>query len=137
MTIFVDNDVILDVLLERKDFRYSQTLLSLIEKKQVVAFTSPLIFTNSFYVVSKIKSKKAAWSALQKIRLLFKVTTVSQKSIDQALASSFTDFEDAVQYYAALNKNVDFLVTRNKKDYESAEIAVVNPQEFLAILDLS
>lgn len=136
MNIFVDNDVILDVLLERKNFEYSRQLLSSIEKKQVKAFTSPLIFTNSFYVITRLKDKRQAWMALQKIRLLVTVSHVTEEIVDMALASGFSDFEDAVQYYTALHQKVDYLVTWNKKDYNTAKIPIVSPQECLAMIDL-
>lgn len=136
MTVFVDNDVILDVLLKRKNFEHSKLLLSSIEDKQVKAYTSPLIFTNSFYIISKLNDKKKAWSAIKKIRLLFKVVKVTEGVVDLALASDFIDFEDAVQYYAALAQKVDYLITRNKKHYINTKIPVVTPQEYLAITDL-
>src|SRR3972149_8549204 len=132
MKVFVDNDVILDVLLERKGFEYSRNLLTYVEHKQVEAYNSPIIFSNSFYIISKLRNKKKAWSALKKIRLLFSVSKVTEKVIDLALASNFSDFEDAVQYYAALEQKVDYLVTRNKKDYVAPQIPVITPQEFIA-----
>lgn len=134
MKIFVDNDVILDVLLERKNFEYSLRLLSSIEEKQVKAFTSPLIFTNSFSIITRLKDKKRAWTALKKIRLLVSVSQVTEEIIDKALASGFSDFEDAVQYYTALQQKVDHLVTRNKKDYTSAHMSIISPQECLALI---
>jgi len=137
MKVFVDNDVILDVLLERKGFEYSRNLLTYVEQKQVEAYTSPIIFSNSFYIISKLRNKKKAWSALKKIRLLFSVSKVTEKVIDLALASDFSDFEDAVQYYAALEQKVDYLVTRNKKDYVAPQIPVITPQEFIAVVELS
>ncbi len=135
MKIFVDSDVILDVLLERTRFEFSKELLSHIEEKRFIAVTSPIVFTNSFYIISKLKNEKKAWISLQKLRLIFSLTKISQKNIDKALASEFDDFEDAVQYYAALEEKVDFLVTRNKKDYNSAsELPIMSPEEFLGQL---
>ena len=137
MKIFIDNDVILDVILERKDFEYSRELLTQVEQKQVKAYTSPIIFTNSYYIISKLRNKKKAWSALKKIRLLFSVSPINQKVIDLALASDFSDFEDAVQYYAALEQKVEYIVTRNKKDYIAAQIPAVTPQEYIAVVKFS
>lgn len=137
MKVFVDNDVILDVILERTGFEYSRELLTHIEAKQIEAYTSPLIFTNSFYIINKLKNKRIAWSGLKKIRLLFKVSLVDQKIIDLALASDFVDFEDAVQYYTALNQKVEYFITRNKKHYIDTQIPVVSPQECLAVLKVS
>lgn len=137
MKIFVDNNIILDVLLERKNFKYSQELLVHTEQKQIEAYTSPIIFTNSFYIISKLEDKKRAWSALKKIRLLFKISKITEKIIDLALASEFSDFEDAVQYYVALEQKAEYLITRNKKDYIGKQLPIVTPQEYIAIAGLS
>lgn len=133
MRVFVDNDVILDVLLKRTDFEYSQKLLSLIESHKINAYTSPIIFTNSFYIISKLKGRKTAWIALKKLRLLFEVSKVTEKVIDLALASDFMDFEDAVQYYTALEQKSDCLITRNKKDFSNAQIPVFTPEEYIGL----
>ena len=60
-----------------------------------------------------------------------KVTTIGEKEIDDALASAFDDYEDALQYYSALNKKVDVIVTRNKKDFAHSKLPVLSPDEFL------
>src|SRR3990167_4287183 len=134
MNVFVDNDVILDLLVERKDFAYCAKVLENIEKGNLTGFTSPIIFTNTFFLISKAKNKDLAWNALRKLRLLFKITRINQNIVDQALASGFKDFEDALQYYSAIDSKVKYLITRNKSDYTGEEVIVVSPQEFLAIL---
>ena len=135
MKIFVDNDVILDVLLKRESFEYSRELLTLIEQKQVKAFTSPIIFTNSFYIITKVRNKSKAWAALKKIRLLLNVSNVTEKIVDLALASDFLDFEDAIQYYAALEQKVDYIVTRNKKHFISKQVPIITPAEYIALIN--
>jgi len=45
------------------------------------------------------------------------------------------DFEDAIQYYSALEVKSDYLITRNKKDYPTKLIKIVTPDEFLALLN--
>lgn len=134
MKIFIDNDIILDILLERTEYAYSAKVLEYIEKGVVRGFTSPIIFTNTFYIVSKAKDKKNAWDALRKLRILFRITRLNEKTIDKALASGFTDFEDAIQYYSALEAKLDYLVTRNKNDYRGKEVKIVSPKEIIAIL---
>ena len=135
MKIFVDNDVILDVLLKRESFEYSRELLTLIEQKQVKAFTSPIIFTNSFYIITKVRNKSKAWAALKKIRLLLNASNVTEKIVDLALASDFLDFEDAIQYYAALEQKVDYIVTRNKKHFISKQVPIITPAEYIALIN--
>ena len=135
MKVFVDNDVILDVLLERSQYLYSSKILEYIEKKKVTGFTSPIIFTNTFFLVTKAINKQTAWEALKRLRLLFNITKVDQKTVDLALNSRFTDFEDAIQYYSALSQKADFLITRNKTDYILHQIPIISPKEAIAIIE--
>ena len=44
------------------------------------------------------------------------------------------DFEDSVQYYAALRAGVDYIVSRNVRDYPFDDIPVVTPQDFFSIM---
>ena len=47
--------------------------------------------------------------------------------------SSFRDFEDAVQYYSAVQAKSECLITRNKSDFKVDALPVLTPEEFLAI----
>src|SRR3990167_4557722 len=135
MNVFVDNDVILDLLLERKDFAYCAKVLENIEKGNLTGFTSPIIFTNTFFLISKAKNKDLAWKALRKLRLLFKIIRINEDIVDQALASGFKNFEDALQYYCAIDSKVKYLVTRNKPDYIGEEVIIISPQELIALIE--
>jgi hypothetical protein len=49
------------------------------------------------------------------------------------LNSSIKDFEDSIQYFSAKSKKINFIITRNKKDYPDGEIKPLSPREFLTI----
>ncbi len=132
--IFIDSDIILDVFAKRGRFYHpSAKLLSHAEMKRVSGVTTPLVFANVYYVLRRMKSKAFALQSLRKLRIIINVLSLDQKHIDQALNSAFTDFEDALQYYAAMSKKLDYIVTRNKKDYKHSSITVCTPEEYLAI----
>ena len=68
--LFIDTDVILDVLLNRKQHSlYSQKILSLIETNKVEGYTSALIMANIYYIIRKIESHNKAIKAIEKIEL--------------------------------------------------------------------
>jgi len=56
---------------------------------------------------------------------------VDQDSIEQALNLDNPDFEDAIQMLAAVQCKLDFLITRNIKDYQPALLPEMAPVEFL------
>ena len=55
----------------------------------------------------------------------------SENIIDKALNSDFTDFEDAIQYYTALEHDFKIILTRNVRDYNKSSVIVQTPEEFL------
>ena len=56
--------------------------------------------------------------------------------IEQALCSSFKDFEDAVQYFCAIENGIDIIISRNTKDYKDTKIPVYTPAQFLESLEV-
>jgi predicted nucleic acid-binding protein len=47
------------------------------------------------------------------------------------LSSDFNDFEDAIQYYTALENNINTIITRNKKDFKTSKLPVLTAKEYL------
>lgn len=129
---FVDTDVVIDLLrLRQPHFHFSALLFTFAEIGKLKLYTTPTVMVNTFYVLRKQIGNEAAKSALRKLRLLIHVIDSSEKVMDQALNSSFNDFEDAVQYYTALNNNIPIILTRNLKDYKNAKVLVQSPEMFL------
>ena len=129
---FVDTDVIIDLLANRQPhFHFSAVLFTLAEMNKFELFTTPTVIVNTFYLLRKQLGNEAAKNALRKLRLIIHVIDSSGKVIDQALNSSFSDFEDAVQYYTALNSNISAILTRNIKDYKNSNLLVQTPEIFL------
>lgn len=133
-SIFIDTDIILDLIQKREPY-YNDAirLFSLVEEKQVVGYVSPLIFANLYYILRKTDSKLFAIQTLVRLKALVRVITLDEKIIELALSSGFKDFEDAIQYYAALRVKLKYLITRNKADYKEPGIIVCTAREFLSI----
>lgn len=132
--IFLDTDVALDHLADRQPFaEYAHRLLALAESGELTICASSLSFSNLYYILRKLKGHDEALALLRKLKLLVRVSAVSEAEIQSALASNFKDFEDAIQHFAAkMEGDVSVIVTRNKTDYSASEIAVLSPDEFLA-----
>lgn len=70
---------------------------------------------------------------LKQLKVLVKVVGIDEKIINLALSDdSFRNFEDALQYFAAMGADVHVLLTRNKKDFKNANILILSAREFLA-----
>ncbi len=130
--VFVDTDVILDLLARRiPHFHFSALLFTLAEMKKLELYTSPLILTNTFYILRKQLGNEAAKNSLRKLRILLNIIDSSESVVDKALNSDFSDFEDAIQYYTALDHGISVIVTRNLRDYKNASLIVQTPETFL------
>ena len=132
--IFLDTDVALDHLADRQPFaEFAHRLFALAETGDLTICVSSLSFSNLYYILQKLKGHADALALLGKLKLLVRVSAVSEPEIQSALASSFKDFEDAIQHFAAKAEGgVSVIVTRNKEDYSASEIPVLSPDEFLA-----
>ena len=130
--VFVDTDVILDLLAERIPFfHFSAVLFTFAEMKKLELYTSPLVLANTFYILRKQLGNNEARNALRKLRILLHVVDSSESIIDKALNSDFADFEDAIQYYTALEHEITVILTRNLRDYKNASVIVQTPEAFL------
>lgn len=130
--LFIDTDIILDILAKREPFYNSAAqLFILIDEEKIEAFTTPVVFSNLFYILSKFKTRKFAHSSLRKLRLLLKIIQVDEKVVDLALNSEFKDFEDAIQFYSAKLHELDFIITRNVKDFVSKDLPVMTAEDYI------
>ena len=135
MKLFLDANVVLDLILKRQPFFDTiAEIVTIAENKYFTLCLSSVTFVNVNYIACKFTDKKNVSESLKKLRILLDVLTVSATEIDKALYSYFNDFEDAVQHYCALKNNCDYIITRDSKDFKNSEIPVMTPTEFLATL---
>jgi predicted nucleic acid-binding protein len=133
-TVFVDTDVILDLLARRDPFyRHAARLFSQAERNTLNVCVSSLSFANLFYILRKETSGRRAVEILKLFREVVTVVPVDGAVISAALNAGFADFEDAVQYHAALAASVPVLITRNARHYRKSVITVCTPEEYLAL----
>lgn len=132
--VFIDSDIVLDLLCKRDPFyEYAAQIFTLSDMKHIELFTTALVFANVYYILRKTLGIEKAKELLRKLRLLIHIVPIEEKIIDLALNSTFSDVEDALQYFTAREHGIGMLVTRNIRDYKERDILVQSPQEFLAM----
>ncbi|MFZ1289582.1 MAG: PIN domain-containing protein [Melioribacteraceae bacterium] len=130
--VFVDSDIILDLLAKREpNYIFAAKLFTLFDQQKVIGYTSPIVFTNLHYLLKKNTSNLSALKSLRKLKTLINILPVDERVIEQSLNSDFTDFEDAIQYFTAVNNGINILLTRNKVDYKKSKISIATADEFL------
>lgn len=133
--IFIDTNIVLDLLAQRDPFYESASkLFSLADKNQIILSVSSLTVANTNYILTRLRSANEAKEILRRFRVLIDVIPLTDKIIDLSLNdSNFTDFEDGLQYYSAIESNQDMIITRNLKDFKTAKIPVMTADGFLAL----
>lgn len=130
--LFVDSDIVIDLLSARQPhYQFAAELFSLADKNFIKLNVSSLTFSNINYTLSKQLSAEQARKMLIQLKTLVQILSVDDKIIELALKSNFIDFEDAIQYYTALENDLDILLTRNLKDFKKAKIEVMTAEQFL------
>jgi predicted nucleic acid-binding protein len=132
--VLTDVNVCLDLLMDRKPFvEHSGQLFELAENGDIQLCISGLSFDTLFYVMRPAIGAKKSIAKLRLLRKHIKVAEVNTRVVDQALQSGWTDLEDALQYFCAVQNGCNYLVTRNKNDFKSGKesLAVVTPEEFV------
>ncbi|MFW0715826.1 PIN domain-containing protein [Pedobacter sp. N23S346] len=131
--IFLDTNVILDLLAERIPFFDSiAKVATLADQKKLLLMASPLSFTTVEYVLNKFESSESVLNKLRKFKIICKVCEVNEETIEKGLNSRFKDFEDAVQYFTAIQSHCSLIITRNGKDFKHSSIPIMTADEYLS-----
>ena len=129
--LLVDTNIVVDLLTRREDFyREAQDLFTLSDEGKVKLLVSSLTFANTHYLLNRFKNKDEARKILIKFKVLVEVAKLDDKIIELVLASDFTDFEDAIQYYTAVENGVDVIITRNLRDFKTSKLPVLTAKEY-------
>ena len=132
--ILVDTNIVLDLLGKREQFLpEAQVLFSLADRKKVKLHVSSLTFANTYYILTKELKSNDVRKTLRKFKLLVEILSMDDKIIDLSLNSDFKDFEDAIQYYTAIENKLSIILTRNLKDFKLSKLPVMSAKEYLEI----
>ena len=135
MKALIDVNVLVDAVAGRKPFdQIAGQIMLAIERNYVEG----VILTNSLeklhYVMRKIHGKQEARKVIEGTLRIFKVLDVTEMDCRLALLSGRADFEDAVLMESARRNGVEYIVTRNEKDFSDSPVPVISPEEFLKIV---
>jgi len=132
MRLFLDTNVMLDLLGERDPFYISVAkIATLADKRSLQIIVSALSYATISYFLTKYDGLEKTKVKLRKFKVISEICELDELIIEKGLNSEFSDFEDSLQYYSALRTECDIIITRNGKDFKKSEIPVMSPDEFL------
>lgn len=135
--LFLDTNIILDVLTNRETYSTGATkLLDLGEKGVVEIYISALSYSNIYYILRKHYTHKEMITILRDVEMITTTLDVTKSIIRESIHSELKDFEDAIQLNCALsNKKIQAIVTRDSKGFKNNSLSVLTPDEVLSIIE--
>lgn len=134
MRLFLDTNVMLDLLGRREPFfENAARIVSLADKGKANIVVSALSYATTDYFLSKMLGVDKSIELLRKFKTISDIVSLDEIIIEKSLNSGFTDFEDSLQYFSAIQAECRYIITRNVKDFKNAEIPVLTPDDFLAV----
>ncbi|MDR3246811.1 MAG: PIN domain-containing protein [Prevotellaceae bacterium] len=133
MKVLLDTNIILDIALMRRPFcEDAIKIFENINTKTLYGYISATTVTDIFYFLRKEYGKEKALNFLKELIKVIDVIGIDGKIISNALETNWSDFEDAVQAQAALENEIDVIITRNTKDYKLIrQVKILSPSDFL------
>ena len=132
--VFLDTNVLLDVLLHREPFVHdSARVLNRGFKGEIALYSTPLSFSTCMFVARKMLGYANALEALKILEHHINVATMDSTQLHEALYAVAPDFEDMLQYCAALAAGCSHIVTRNEQHFPQSGIIVLSPTDFMQL----
>ena len=133
MKILVDTNIIIDALTSREPFKEDAEQIFLLAANQIEdMYITASSSADIYYLVRKhLHSTEKAKNVMSKLYELFRILDVISADCYEALSSEVNDYEDAVISCCAMRNHIDYIVTRNIKDYEKAKTSAILPKAFI------
>ncbi len=135
MQILIDTNVILDWLMHREPF--SENAKYIMEEAMfgnVEGYLTAHTFSDLFYILRKDIDVSKRKQLLLLLCEYFHIIVENKETIRMALLNErWNDLEDGLQMQCAIEKNLDYIVTRNKKDFSSSKVKAILPEEWIEL----
>ncbi len=132
MKVLIDCDVLIDVGTGRMPHvADSRRVLDWCVRHYGSGFIAWHTIANVYYMLQKGGKSLTARQFIHDLLAFLEVIPSGTSAAKHALALPMADFEDGLQCAAAVQAGVDFIVTRNIRDYAAAPISAILPGDFL------
>lgn len=136
MKILVDTNIIIDALTSREPFRDDAEQIFMFAANRIEdMYITANSATDIYYLVRKhLHSTEQAKSVMSKLYELFYILDVTASDCKEALLTEMGDYEDAVISCCATRNQMDYIVTRNIKDYEKSKVRAILPNQLIKMV---
>ncbi|WP_213521476.1 PIN domain-containing protein [Nonlabens sp.] len=135
MKIFLDANILIDIMLEREPF-YAPAVafITFCISQEYKITTNSLCISNAFYLSQKlIRNNKITKNKINTINSICSIIPMNQSQLNMALESDFIDFEDSLHNACAIHNDCTHIITRDKKGFKNSKLKVFTPSLFLKL----
>ena len=133
--VFLDTNILIDVMLHREPFVHdSAEVLNRGFNGQIELYATPLSFATCLFVARKALGYTNTIEALKILEKHILIAPMDAVQLHEALYAAAPDFEDMLQYNAAISAKCEYIVTRNEKHFPQGTTPVLSPVAFLQSL---
>lgn len=135
MKALVDTNIIVDALTGREPFRETAEQIFMLAANQIEdLYITASSATDIYYLIRKyLHDSGQAKDAIAKLFELFYILDSTAEDCLEALLLDMKDYEDAVISCCASRNQMDYIVTRNIKDYRESKVQAVLPDNFIKL----
>ena len=131
--VYLDTNILIDILLDRDLEHISiNKITPFLKQSQVYMSTLSVHIT---YYILKIKPNTSMHRRSMALINRINLVPLSQEIINQSLNNFSIDFEDTLQYYSALDQNCDYILTRDKKNFNKIKELIPSKIEIIDTLN--
>ena len=137
MKILIDTNVVIDALTSREPFNKSAEKLFIMSANNIVdMYITASSATDIYYLVRKyLHNTESSKQIMKKLYSLIGILEVREEDCIEALESKITDYEDSVLEQVARRSRIEYIITRNQKDFELGIAKVIFPDAFIKIIE--
>lgn len=137
--IFLDTNEVIDFLADRRPFSLEAAkLFDFGIEGAAKIYIAAASYNNIYYIIRQSLTHKATINLLDELSEITVIVDVTDAIIRKSLKTDFSDYEDAIQYHCALSvPEINFIVTRNVKDFRKSTLSVLSPSEAIVAIQLS
>ena len=127
----LNTNILIDLLADRKPFsNWAYKIFNDQKKGKWTLYASSISIVTAYYIIEKQTGNRKAKEAIQLLLDRLEIKGAEKKALLRGIKADFKDFEDAVQHECALKiKNLDYIISRNKKDFKESMIPVISSAE--------
>jgi predicted nucleic acid-binding protein len=127
LRVLLDTNVVLDWVLNRPEAVQAQALWQARDAKTLLAYFSASAVTDVFYIAENQQGRAKATAGIDQVLKALRIVPVDLSVLLRARSLPSGDFEDNVVMACAEAEHLDFIITRNIKDFNTSPVMAIEP----------